>query len=462
MTFDPQVGMLAWLLLLGATLLAMSVFASQLERLPVSTSVVYLLLGVLLGPAGLGWVQLDVVQSASSLEHLTEFTVVVSLFIGGLKLRLPIWHAAWVAVWRLAAPLMLVSIAAIAAFAHAVLGLDLATALLLGAVLAPTDPVLASAVSVNEAADQDRLRYGLSGEAGLNDGMAFPFVVLALAMREHGGFGAWVGNWALLRLLWAVPAALVIGYVLSRYVGELAIRRRSSHRHAPSISDFLALALIALSYAAAQLVHAWGFLAVFAAGVGLRAAELAIVTESPHPDAKLEGGQEGCSAHPPAEDLVAAKVRGDALEQPAVAAGVTVSESLSFGHTAERMLELLLVSVVGVGLIDHWDGRAFGVAVVLFALARPLCAWILLRGTPTSSAQRWLMGWFGVRGIGSLYYLMYGLNHASGRTLAASITDLTLSVVALSVVVHGLSARPLLAWYERYLLRGRPSTLPPP
>lgn len=451
--FDPHVTVLMWMAVFGGLLLAMAMLASQLARLPVSTSIVYLALGLLLGPGGLAWVRLDFVRGAAWLQHLTEIAVIISLFIGGLKLRLSVRHAAWSAVWRLAAPLMLVSILGVAVCAHLLLGLELPWALLLGAVLAPTDPVLASSVCVNEAADQDRLRYGLSGEAGLNDGMAFPFVVFALSLRAHGALGGWVGSWALVRLLWAVPAALVIGYTLSRYIGEAAMRRRSLGRQTEATSDFLALALIALSFVAAELVHAWGFLAVFAAGVGLRAAELAIVNASPHPDVGPQRPSAEWHAHPPAEDLVAAKVREDALEQPAVAAGVTVYESLSFGNTAERVLELLLVGIVGVSLAVHWDARAIPIAFLLFFVIRPVCARALLIGTPTSPAQRWLMGWFGVRGIGSLYYVTYSLNDRIGAGMSRTIVDVTLSVVALSVLVHGASARPLLAWYERHLLK---------
>lgn len=440
----------------GVLLLAMSAFASQLRRLPISTSAIYLTVGLLLGPLGLDWVRLDFVHNSTLLEHFTEIAVVISLFIGGLKLRLPIRHRAWSAVWRLAAALMLASIVAISLFAHFVVGFEIATAILLGAVLAPTDPVLASAVSVNEASDRDRLRYGLSGEAGLNDGMAFPFVVFAIGWHEHMGPGRWMTTWALGKLVWAVPVALVIGYSLSRYLGAVVMRRRSAARHAPSTSDFLALSFIALSYVMAELAHTWGFLAVFAAGVGFRAAEVAIVRESPHPDAPDRKSGDG-EVHPPAEDLVSAKVREDALEQPAVAAGATVSESLSFGDTAERILELLLVCIVGISLRSHWDNRAIAVALLLFVVIRPLCAHLVLIGTPTTATQRWLMGWFGVRGIGTLYYVSYSINDPTSAGMGAAIVDITISVVALSVIVHGITARPLLSWYERHLSRHPPS-----
>jgi NhaP-type Na+/H+ or K+/H+ antiporter len=151
-----------------------------LRHLPVTTSAVYLALGLAISPVGLNLVEVNFVEWKVWFEHLTEIAVIISLFVGGLKLRLPLRNPAWSAAFRLAAPVMLASIAGVAVFAHFAFGFDWAVCFLLGAVLAPTDPVLASTVSVNDSADNDRMRYGLSGEAGFNDGAAFPFVVFAL------------------------------------------------------------------------------------------------------------------------------------------------------------------------------------------------------------------------------------------------------------------------------------------
>jgi sodium/hydrogen antiporter len=158
--------------LTGAVLLTMALSSAYLHRLPISTALIYLSLGIAIGPLGLGLLRVDFMH-ARWLEPLTEVAVIVLLFFGGLKLRLRLHDPAWCAVFRLAGPLMLGTMAAVALFAHLVLGLEPALALVLGAVLAPTDPVLAGAVSVNDSSDHDRVRFGLSGEAGLNDGMAF-------------------------------------------------------------------------------------------------------------------------------------------------------------------------------------------------------------------------------------------------------------------------------------------------
>src|SRR5688500_2395324 len=167
---------LGWVALCGVVLLLMALFSVYLRSLPISTSALYLALGMAIGPLGLGWLRVDLREAVPWLERLTEGSIVLALFVGGLKLRLPLRHPAWKAAYRLAAPVMLACIAGVALSAKLLLGLDTATALLLGAVLAPTDPVLASTVKVSSAGDHDRMRYGLSGEAGLNDGMAFPFV----------------------------------------------------------------------------------------------------------------------------------------------------------------------------------------------------------------------------------------------------------------------------------------------
>jgi sodium/hydrogen antiporter len=446
---------LGWMALAGGVLLLMALSSAYIRNLPVSTSAIYLAIGAAIGPLGAGWLQIDLRAEVLWLERLTEVAVIVALFVGGLKLRLPLRDPAWDAAFRLAGPVMLATIVGVALCGHVLLGLDPATAILLGAILAPTDPVLANAVKVDSAADRDRMRYGLSGEAGLNDGAAFPFVVFGLLWGANGGPGPWSWEWALHRVVWAVPAGLLLGFALGRAVGWFAIKLRSRQQDTGAPSDFLALALIALSYVGAEAVGAWGFLATFAAGVGLRHAELHVTRESPHPDV-AEAPAEDVVGHPPPEHLVGAKVEAEELREPAVAAGVLVAETISFGDTVERMLEVLLVVLVGVLLSSHWSLRAIPIALFLMFVVRPLATHAFLTGTPTSRAQRHLMGWFGIRGIGSLYYLSYALSHGVSGPSAAALADLTISTVALSILLHGTSARPILAGYER-TLQSQPS-----
>lgn len=448
---------LAWTTLASALLLVMALASSYLRNLPITTSALYLAIGVLLGPVGAGVAQIDFVASADVLERAAEVAVVIALFVGGLKLRLRPRDPAWRAAVVLAGPTMVFTIAGIALVAHVVLGLPVHGAILVGAILAPTDPVLASAVAVSDAKDCDRMRYGISGEAGLNDGTAFPFVVLALGWAAHDGAGTWLVEWSLMRLVWAVPAGLALGYALGKLIGRLAIRLRTHQRDATAPSDLLALALIGVAYVSAEAIEAWGFLAVFTAGLGLRAAEVTVVNESPHPEASIDSqAQDDPLAHPPAEALVAARVEPDALEQPAVAAGVLVSETLSFGDTIERLVEVGMIVAIGVALATHWDARAIPLAAALFFVVRPLAAGALAI-TPTTRRQRGLMAWFGIRGIGSLYYLGYSMRQGLDGALAYEIAGLTVSVIACSIVVHGISSTPLLSWYERALERDQRS-----
>jgi NhaP-type Na+/H+ or K+/H+ antiporter len=191
----PNMSFLGWMVLVGALLLLMALSSAYLRRLPITTSAVYLAIGLLISPLAFNLVDVNFVEWKVVFEHLTEVAVIVSLFIGGLKLRLPLRNPAWKAAYRLAAPVMLVSIAGVAVVSHYAFGFEWASAFLLGAMLAPTDPVLASTVSVNNAGDHDRMRYGLSGEAGFNDGAAFPFVIFALMWLEYDRIGSWIGGW---------------------------------------------------------------------------------------------------------------------------------------------------------------------------------------------------------------------------------------------------------------------------
>lgn len=251
-------GFTGWMAFLGLLLLAMALSSAWIRRLPISTATIYLGMGCLIGPWGFDLLRIDLVKGAGWLERVTEIAVILSLFIGGLRLRLPLTHGAWRPAYRLASIVMLASIVGVALLASKLFGLDPAIALLIGAILAPTDPVLANSVTVGQAQDKDELRYALSGEAGLNDGAAFPFVVLSLIWLDGLQSGE-LALWAAHRLVWAISAGLIIGYVLGRLVGTAAIRLRARSRDTAAPTDFLALALIALSYTAAEQLGAWGF-----------------------------------------------------------------------------------------------------------------------------------------------------------------------------------------------------------
>lgn len=434
--------------ILGAILLLLALASAYLRWLPVTTSAVCLLLGLGIGPAGLAFVDLDIRQSSHWLERLTEVAVLFSLFGTGIKLRLSFGRSAWRCAYLLAGPVMVVSILGMAALAHYALGLDWGLAMLLGAMLAPTDPVLANMVQVNSAQDFDRVRFGLSGEAGLNDGTAFPFVFFGLLLIEHGSLdGGWVSHWVLKDVLWAVSAGLLIGYGLGRLVGQVMIFLRVRHQDSTlSPNDFLALALIALAYALADVMGAYGFLAVFAAGLGLRQAEVRS-TGSEVPSEHLTQPVIG-HHHLPPERAIAAPL--DELEPPQLAAGVMMGDMMAFGSLVERAMEVLLITLLGALLWGNWDWRGVSLGLALFCIIRPLAVWAFGGGRALLSRhQRVLLGWFGIRGIGSLYYLCFVLEHGLPEEMAQTCISITLTVVALSILLHGVSTQPLLEHYER-------------
>ena len=436
-----------WVAVLGAVLLTLALTSSYLRWMPVTTSAVCLLLGIGIGPSGLDLLKLSLDDASLWMEHLTEVAVLFSLFVCGLKLRLPLRDKRWRIAFGLAGPVMVLTIAGVCLLLHWGLQLPWGPSLLIGAILAPTDPVLAALVQVNDARDVDSVRFGLSGEAGLNDGIAFPFVILGLLLiHADGTTGDWQG-WVLRNLLWAVPAGLLTGYWMGRGIGRVTLLLRIHNDDSTlSPNDYLALSLIALAYVVAEAIGGYGFLSVFAAGLGLRQVEV-----------KSTG-----ASQPPAEHLVQPVVghqnvepqhamHGDTerLESSQVAAGIMMGDMLSFGSLVERAMEVFLVTLLGVVLIAHWDWRALLVGGVLFCLIRPVCVALMPWGGLLLGRQRLLIGWFGIRGIGSLFYLFYALNHGLTDAVATLCTDLTLSVVALSILLHGVSTQPILARYER-------------
>src|SRR5471030_1890332 len=331
---------------LGALLMMLALTSSYLRWLPVTTSAVCLGFGIGIGPLGLDMLQLDFSEAANWLGRLTEVAVLFSLFNTGIKLRQPFHGKAWHSTYWLAGPVMVATILGTCLAAHYLFDLAWGISLLLGAMLAPTDPVLAGLVQVNSAKDLDRVRFGLSGEAWLNDGTAFPFVIFSLLFLHEGSIDAGlVQHWALKELVWGVPAGLLIGYWLGRGIGHLMIYLRIKNDDSTSSpNDFLALALIAISYVVADAVGAFGFLSVFAAGLGLRQAE-AQITHSEVPAEHLAQPVIGHMTGALEKTTVA---EADDISESELAAGVMMGDMLAFGSLVERSMEVLLITLLGV------------------------------------------------------------------------------------------------------------------
>jgi sodium/hydrogen antiporter len=425
----------SWALVIGALLVVMALAGSFLRRLPLSTGMLYLAVGAWLGPAGLEMLEPDPLEHTTLLERAAEVAVLISLFAIGLKLGLPLSDWRWRVSLRLASVSMVVTIALVAAFGHYALALPWGAAVLLGAVLAPTDPVLASDVQVKAADDRDRLRFSLSAEGGLNDGTAFPFVMLGLGLAglHELGTGGW--RWLAVDVLWAVTAGIAIGAACGAGVGRLVVYLRTRHRLSVGLDEFLALGLIALAYALALLAHSYGFLAVLAAGVALQRVQKADLRE-------LERAEIAPAGTPGDIESMATHER--------YAGTHMAREVQEFNEQLERIAEVAVVLVLGAMLyyVD-FSLRSFALVAVLLLVIRPVSVWIGLLGTDVSRDQRRLASWFGIRGIGSIYYLMYAVNHGLPRDVAETLVTLTLTVVASSIVLHGISVTPLMEWYAR-------------
>jgi NhaP-type Na+/H+ or K+/H+ antiporter len=429
-----------WFLLVGGLLLVRALTAPMLQRLPVTPAIVYLTVGLLVGPTVLNLFHFNPLQESALLEVLTEVVVLISLFSAGVKMPVPFSFARWRTPILLATVSMAVSVGLVAAFAYFLLGLPLGAGVLLGAILAPTDPVLATDVQTRHPGDRDQLRFTLTCEAGMNDGSAFPFVMLGmglLGLHELGELGL---RWALVDVLWATVAGVAIGILSGIALAYLAHKLRGTPPRHKLMDDFLGLGLIGVVYGLSVLVDAWGFLAVFFAAVALRQTELKLADATKDSADLIDPGP------PPSQQIDAEVASPDNDPAPTVSEG-----SLVFKEHLERLSELMLILLIGGTLfLDSWSWRAVGLALFLFIVARPASVLVGLLGTRTAWPIRGMVGWFGVRGIGSLYYLMYAIQHGLPEDLAMDLIQLTLIAVTLSILVHGTSVKPLMRRFLRY------------
>jgi len=428
-----------WFLVVGALLVLMALAGTMVKRLPMSMDMLYLVIGMALGPAGLGLLLLDPIADASVLEHVTEVAVLFSLFSAGLKLRAAHGDPRWWLPVRLAFGVTALTVAGLALFGFFILGLPLGAAILLGAILAPTDPVLASSVQVENPGDRDRVRFGLTGEAGLNDGIAFPFVMLGLGLMGLHALGNGGVRWLAIDLAWGIGAGLACGWLLGRLVGALVLYLRRVHQEAVGLDEFLALGLVALSYGAALLIHAYGFLAVFAAGLALRRIE------------HLSSGNKTANA---VMGSTRAGTEHEVAIHPQKAPAYMAQAMLSFNEQLERIAEVGIVLVIGAMLTPaRVSVHALMVTAFLFVVVRPLAVRLVLRGADAAPMHKNLLAWFGIRGIGSIYYLLYAIGQGVSADLAQRLVSLVLTVVSASILLHGISATPLMQLYGKMKAR---------
>lgn len=417
-----DIGIEGWFILIGFTMLCIGFLAPSMRRVPLTPAIVYLAVGVILGPTLLSVFHFNPLRQSELLELLTELAVLVALFAAGIKMPAPVSWKRWRTPFLLAFLSMAVTVALIAAFGYWFLGLPLGLAVLLGAILAPTDPVLASDIQVRYTDDRDRLRFNLTCEAGMNDGTAFPFAMLGLGLLGLHELGPGGSRWLLVDVAWAGVGGVLIGVAAGVVFAWALHFLRRGRPDATGYEDFLGLGMIGVVFGLCLWVDAGGFLAVFFAAVALRQTEMRLA------------GQHSLEQEEPVTQLV-----------PQVGVGALV-----YKEHLERLSELVLVILLGGMLfVDSWSWRAVALALFVFFVARPVSVFVGLGMTRTPMRMRAMVGWFGVRGIGSLFYLMFAINQGLDQEMALELLHLTLVVVTLSIVLHGLSAKPLMMRFWR-------------
>jgi NhaP-type Na+/H+ or K+/H+ antiporter len=399
--------------LVGIGALLAGLLPRLLEKRPLSMPIVFLGLGMVVFALPTGLPSPDPLRYPEFAEHLTEVGVIVALMGAGLKLDRPVGWRAWSSTWRLLAVAMPLTIAATALLGWWWVGLVPATAVLLGSALAPTDPVLASDVQVGEPTEdeesEDEVRFALTSEAGLNDALAFPFVYAAIAMAAYGSDpSGWFGRWLALDVGYKIVIGLLAGLLTGWLLGKLFFRSRLEvFRLAKHAEGFVALAATFLAYGVAEVAGGYGFLAVFVCACSIRASE------------------RSHEYHQVLHD---------------------------FSEQIERLLTVLLLLLFGGAVVGGllapltWGAVATGLALVL--LVRPVAARLALRGAPGTAGEKVVIALFGIRGIGSFYYLGYAT-----ATATFPESDLlwatTGFVVIVSVVVHGIASTPVMARLDR-------------
>ncbi|MBE2315878.1 cation:proton antiporter [Solirubrobacter sp. CPCC 204708] len=371
-----------------------------------SASLIYLGLGVLAAVVMqvLDLPRLEPVEKSSLFEKAAELAVIVALFGTGLKLERELKAAAWQHVGRLLLVAMPLTIGLVALFGSQMMGLSLGAAIVLAATLAPTDPVLAGDVGVGPPGDEEEREpnFSITGEAGLNDGLAYPFVLLGIILAGSEADG-WLADWLLADVAYRVVVAVIVGGALGYGIAALAVWLRDRDLLAPELDGWLAIAAVLVIYGATELVSAYGFLAAFVGGVAFRRYE--------------HGHEYNRSVHDGAE-------------------------------TVEKFGELALILLLGSSLTldglqaPGWSGWLLAPALLL--VARPVSVLIALVGSSMTARERLFVAWFGVRGIGSLYYaaVAVGAGVLSGGE-AAVVLWTTVVCIVVSIVAHGVSATGL-------------------
>lgn len=360
---------------------------------------------ILGGFAAFAWVPgmpdaINPVESPRIWEKAAEICVILGLFGTGLRIDRLVGRDLWKPTFRLLVIAMPLTILALALVGWQAAGMTLAGALLLGAVLSPTDPVLAGEVQVGRPTEggEHQVQFALTTEAGLNDGLAFPFVHLGILIATAGALSVGLfTEWALRDVFYRVIVGAAGGAAVGWLLGKSLFDWPEGNALSKTQTGVVAFAGVILAYGLTELIEGYGFIAAFVAGLVLRREE----SEN--------------DFHQRLHD---------------------------FSQSIEHTLTALLLVALGAALPSLWPYLGWPeviVAVALIFIVRPVAAWFALSGLGLRWRARALMAFYGVRGIGSIYYLAYAGHHVELVNEGALWATIALTIVV-STMVHGLTA----------------------
>ncbi|MGB3556853.1 MAG: cation:proton antiporter [Jannaschia sp.] len=370
--------------------------------------VIYVAVGALFG--GFTITQIDPLEGgwqSAVIEHASELIVIISLAGAGLAIDTAGSWRNWNPTWRMLAVTMPLTMTAVALMGHGWLGLTLPAALLLAASLAPTDPVLARSVQVSPPGQKEtEMEVALTAEAGLNDGLAFPFVYLAihaatLGVAQMVGGENWIWNWLAFDLVYRVAMGVIVGYGTGWLISRIVFSPIGDGAHGAWNAVVVILSATMISYGVTEALDGYGFLAVFCA---VRAGR------SNTRGTEHEGYEK--YVHHGAEQLEAILL---------------------------ALLLLWLGTFVASGALVGLRWEEVGFALILILVVRPLAGLLGLLGHQCHRLQRMSVAFFGIRGMGSVFYIAYAQNHADFADIDAVWRIAMVTIVA-SIVIHGYAA----------------------
>lgn len=398
---------------LGFATLIMAWLPSISKKIKISSPILLLLVGFMMFAVGypLNWP--DPIWNDTGLMYFSETIVIISLMGAGLKIGatydLKSWRKPLLLVF-VTMPICMVSAYLLGSY---FLVLSLPSSLLLAAVLAPTDPVLAAEVQLDdpleEKSAEDKIRFPLTAEAGLNDGIAFPFSYLAVMVAQAGSWAAFsFTDWFLDKFLLKIFLGIVFGLIIGRLIGY-ALDRIHNVTGVETFVGFLALSLTVFTYGVTELLHGYGFLAVFFAGFSLRYYE---------------------------------KVSGDYKKK-----------LHDFVTEVEHLLLVVWIILFGASILNgvlaltDWKGILFAFLFVL--VIRPLAGLIGLWGVKDEFKNKLAVSFFGIRGIGSVFYLSWAFVQFGHFAHKEELYAITAYIILISIVVHGFTAPASIEYFRR-------------